>query len=221
MTANRSASPRVTVLMSAFNSAAYIDAAIGSILSQTFTDLELLIVDDGSTDATREKIAAWSDHRIRVVHNESNIGLTRSLNRGLAVARGVFIARQDADDVSHPERVARQVEFLENHPNVTVVGTQVRYIDAGGRRIAAAPWPKSTSNFAIRWQLLFDSPFVHTTVMFRRATVWDELRGYDERFVTSQDFELWSRVAAASHEMRNLADTLVDFRTAAPQERPR
>jgi Glycosyl transferase family 2 len=210
---NHAAPPRVTVLMPAFNSAAYVDAAIRSILSQTFTDFELLIVDDGSTDGTREKVAAWTDHRIRVVRNESNIGLTRSLNRGLALARGAFVARHDADDVSHPERLARQVEHLDSHDAVAVVGAQVRYIGSDGRRIGAAPWPKSTSPLAIRWQLLFDSPFVHTAVMFRHAIVWGDLRGYDETFATSQDYELWSRMAAAGHQMRNLRDVLVDFRT--------
>jgi glycosyl transferase family 2 len=205
-------SPLVSVLMAVHNGADYVDAAVESILRQRFTDFEFLIVDDGSTDDTPQRLARFTDPRIRRVRNEANLGLARSLNRGLALARGALIARQDADDVSHVSRLGEQVAFLEREPGVAVLGTQVRYIDARGRPVSVAPWPKSTSALAIRWQLLFDGPFVHASVMFRRAIVWTALGGYDESFATSQDFELWSRVGAGGHAMRNLPATLVDFR---------
>lgn len=204
--------PLVTVLMSVHNGGPYVDEAIGSILRQTFTDFEFLIVDDASTDDTPARIAAFGDPRIRVIRNDVNLGLTRSLNRGLAAALGSLVARQDADDVSHPGRLAAQVAFLEREPDVVVLGTQCRYIDSRGAPKKVAPWPKSTSNLAIRWQLLFDGPFIHTSVIFRKAVVWGELGGYDESFVTSQDFELWSRISARGHAMRNLPQALVDFR---------
>lgn len=207
------AAPRVTVLMSVHNGGTYVDEAVRSILSQTFTDFEFLVIDDGSADGTAARIEALGDPRVRLIRNEANIGLTRSLNRGLALARGALIARQDADDVSYPQRLAMQVDFLDRHPAVAVLGTQARTIDARGRAVNVAPWPKSTSEVAIRWQLLFDSPFVHTSVMFRTDVIRDELGGYNEEFTTSQDFALWSRVAAAGYSMRNLPRTLVDFRT--------
>jgi glycosyltransferase involved in cell wall biosynthesis len=198
--------------MAVYNGRAYVEEAIESILRQTFTQFEFLIIDDASTDDTTQRIDRFRDPRIRLIRNETNLGLTRSLNRGLAVARGALIARQDADDVSHESRLAAQVGFLEQQPNVVVVGAQCRYVDSRGRPRNVAPWPKSTSTMAIRWQLLFDGPFIHTSVMFRRAVIWDELGGYDESFVTSQDFELWSRVASHGFEMRNLDAKLVDFR---------
>jgi glycosyltransferase involved in cell wall biosynthesis len=207
--------PLVTVLMAVHNGAAYVDAAIDSILRQTFTNFEFLIVDDASTDDTPRRIAAFRDPRIRVVRNDVNLGLTRSLNRGLGMARGPLVARQDADDVSHAGRLAAQVAFLEREPDVVVLGTQGRYIDSRGRVRRVAPWPKSTSNLAIRWQLLFDGPFIHSSVMFRTAIIWNDLGGYDESFVTSQDFELWSRVRSRGFAMRNLPATLVDFRLHA------
>jgi hypothetical protein len=138
--------------------------------------------------------------------------LTRSLNRGLALARGTFVARQDADDISHPDRLASQVACLEQERSLAVLGTQARMIDARGRPVRAAPWPKSTANRAIRWQLIFDSPFIHASVMFRKDVIWSSLGGYDETFTTSQDFELWSRVAAAGHAMKNLPGVHVSFR---------
>ena len=204
--------PLVTVLMAVHNGIGYIDEAIGSILHQTFRDFEFLIIDDGSADGTYEKIGAYDDARIRLVRNDANIGLTRSLNRGLAMARGALVARQDADDVSHAGRLAAQVACLEQEPHVAVLGTQALMIDAGGRPVRAAPWPKSTSNRAIGWQLIFDSPFIHASVMFRKDVIWSSLGGYDETFVTSQDFELWSRVAAAGRAMKNLPAAHVSFR---------
>jgi len=206
------ANPRVTVLMAVFNGDRFVADAVQSILAQTFTDFEFLIVDDGSTDGTAAALAAFEDPRIRVIRNPVNIGLTRSLNLGLRQARGALIARQDADDRSHPARLAAQVAFLDREQDVVVLGTQGRYIDARGRERSAAPWPKSTSSLAIRWQLLFDGPFIHSSVMFRRAVVWNAFEGYDESFVASQDFELWTRLNAAGCQMRNLSATLVDFR---------
>jgi glycosyltransferase involved in cell wall biosynthesis len=204
--------PQVTVLMAVHNGAKYVDQAVGSILNQTFTDFEFLIVDDGSSDDTPKCLASYNDQRVRIVRNPTNIGLTRSLNRGLQLARGALIARQDVDDVSHPERLRTQVEFLQHEPDVVVLGAQARYIDAAGRIKHAAPWPKPTSPLAVQWQLLFEGPFIHTSVMYRKAVVWDELNGYDESFATSQDFELWLRIRNRGHLMQNLPSTLVDFR---------
>src|SRR4051794_29608800 len=120
--------PKVTVLLAVYNGERYLREAIDSILGQTFQDFEFLIINDGSTDSTREIILSYHDPRIRLVDNEDNIGQTRSLNRGLALAAGQFVARQDADDISEPERLASQVAFLEIHPEVVLLGTWYRKI---------------------------------------------------------------------------------------------
>lgn len=196
--------------MSVFNGKAFLHESVESILSQTFQDFEFVVVDDGSTDGSSELLARYPDLRLRVIRNPSNLGLTRSLNAGLAAAKGELVARQDADDRSHPERVARQVAFLDANPDVVLVGAQTRGIDRSGSPVDLSGWPKSTATMAIRWQLMFDSPFSHTSVMFRRGPV-SKLGGYNEDFRTSQDFELFSRLAV-DHDLRNLSDVLVDWR---------
>ena len=117
-------SPRVTVLMAVYNGERFLAEAVASILDQTFRDFEFLIVNDGSTDRSREIILSFGDPRIRLVDNPENIGLTRSLNRGLELAKGGLIARQDADDISLPERLEREIGFLDGNPKAAIVGSQ-------------------------------------------------------------------------------------------------
>lgn len=207
----RNHKPAVTVLMSVYNGGRFLHEAIESILQQTWTDFEFLIVDDGSTDQTREIIHDYSDARIRVIDQPANIGLAKCLNLGLRAARAPLIARQDADDRSHPERIAAQVEFMRAHPEAALAGTQVRVLNKHGRASRRPGWERAVTNSAIRFQLLFDNPFIHTSVMFKRDAVWQELGGYDETLPTGQDFDLWSRVAAR-YKVANLPATLIDYR---------
>jgi glycosyltransferase involved in cell wall biosynthesis len=204
--------PAVTVLMSVYNGRAYLREALDSLLAQTFTDFELLIVDDGSTDGSAEIVASCSDSRIRLLRNGSNLGLTRSLNLGLHAASAELIARHDADDVSEPTRLARQVNFLTRSPETALLGTQAYYINARGRRRDSGLWHKATTVAGARFQALFQNPFFHTSVMFRRAIVRDVLGGYDEILRTNQDFELWSRLLAR-FRAHNLSDVLVGQRS--------
>jgi hypothetical protein len=203
--------PRVTVLMSVYNGERYLREAIDSILTQTFADLELLIIDDASIDDSGAILRSYDDARMRIITNETNRGLTASLNAGLALANGELIARHDADDRSRPTRLAEQVAFLGAHPEIAVVGAQAAVIDEQGRRRPRLDTLRPQSSAAIRFSLMFISPMIHGAVMFRRALIRDELHGYDESFRTSQDVELWSRVAATA-PMRNLERTLLDFR---------
>jgi glycosyltransferase involved in cell wall biosynthesis len=205
------AAPAVTVLMSVYNGEKYVGEAIESILRQTWTDFEFLIVNDGSNDHTREIITSFRDERIRLLDNPVSLGLTKSLNLGLASARGALVARQDADDVSHPVRLAAQVEFMRSNPGVALVGAQARILNERGHASCRPGWERALTDTAIRFQLMFDNAFIHPSVLFRRAVVWEQLGGYDESFVTSQDFELWSRIAARYH-VRNLPQPLVDYR---------
>lgn len=200
--------PAISVILAVHNGGPLLDEAIHSILAQTFTDFELLVIDDGSTDDSYNRAAAFKDSRIRILRNETNIGLTRSLNRGLAEARGEFVARQDADDISLPGRFAAQVEFLRANRFVVLVGTSAIRINPKGGRIGTNDLP--TTHEAIRWASLVDNPFLHTSVMFRRAVV-QELGGYDEEFSVCQDYALWNKLAA-KHRVANLPDRLVMMR---------
>lgn len=201
---------RVTLLLAVHNGARYLREALDSIFSQTFTDFEALVVDDASTDDTASILASYRDERLRVVRNETNLGLTKSLNIGLSLARGEYIARHDADDRSHRERLARQVAFLDANPHVALLGTRVRLIDERGRARHAIGSHVAQSRLGVELQLLFGNPFVHSSVMFRRDVIL-AAGGYDETILYSQDFELWSRLLA-QHDCRNTGDTLLDYR---------
>ncbi len=209
MTSNRL--PTVTVLTSTYNGARFIDQAITSILSQTWTDFEFVIVNDASTDRTAEIIESFRDNRIRVLHNDVNAGVTKSLNRGLAAARGNFVAIQDHDDVSHPERLSRQVEFMAANTDVALAGTQARILNSKGRVCWRPGWSRPLNPEGIRFQSMFDNPFIHSSIMFRRDVIRDEFGGYDEKYVTGHDYDLLSRVAER-HTVRNLAEVLFDYR---------
>jgi len=204
--------PQVTVLMAVYNGKRYLREAVDSILGQTFTDFEFIIINDSSTDTSRDILSTYSDSRIRLVENEQNIGLTKSLNRGLSLARGEYVARMDADDRSHSARIQKQVAYLDAHPKVAFLGTQHSTINAKGMLMPLNTIKSPVDPLAFRWCWIFDNPIAHSTAVFRRDIVWGELGGYNENFRTSQDFELWSRVGRHNHVMCNLAEVLLDFR---------
>ena len=200
--------PEVTVLMPVYNAEGYLRQSIDSILLQRYPDFELLIINDGSTDASRKIILSCEDPRIRLIDNETNLGLVPSLNRGLSLARGTLVARQDADDISHPLRLERQVEYLRRHPEIALLGTQGRLIDQDGRPTGKLDKPQES--VSIRWFQLFDNSFIHTSVMFRQEIICGEFKGYPS-FLHCEDYELWSRVVLA-HPVANLPERLVDYR---------
>ncbi|MES2571405.1 MAG: glycosyltransferase [Verrucomicrobiota bacterium] len=201
--------PSLTVLMSVYNGARYLDAAIASILAQTHRDFEFLIIDDASTDASRSLIEAYRDPRIRLVRNPVNLGLTRSLNLGLGLASGEFIARQDADDLSAPKRLATQLAFFRNHPDAALLGSQAWLLDQHGGSRGLRDLPLEPAS--IRWANLFENPIPHSAVMFRTRIIRDEMGGYDETFGCCQDYELWSRLMTR-FPVHNLPERLVGLR---------
>jgi len=203
--------PAVSVIMPAFNAERFIDEAIRSILSQTFRDFEFLIIDDGSSDRTPAILAEYArkDPRIRVLRNEQNAGIVVSLNRGLAEARGRYVARQDADDTSFPNRIERQVAFLDEHPGVVAVTSEVLEIDAEGRTLRASR--RRGDAVSVAWRLLFHNYFYpHSAVTFRLAPV-RELGGYREAFRHCEDYDLWTRLAEVG-DLVILPDTLLRYR---------
>jgi hypothetical protein len=203
--------PTVTVLMAVYNGERYVAQAVESILAQIYGDFEFVIVDDGSTDRSREMIERYSDPRIRLVPNSENTGLAAALNRGLALSRGSLVARQDADDVSEPDRLARQVAYLEAHTDVAVVGSWYRKIDPEGRDLGLRRLPCDPLD--VRWAMLFHCPLVHSAVVFRRAALAKRGWAYDPRFAYAQDYALWSRVAEEL-PLANVAAPLVRLRVS-------
>jgi glycosyltransferase involved in cell wall biosynthesis len=197
-------SPRVSVLMAVHDGAPWVKDAVGSVLGQTLDDFELIVLDDGSTDATPELLSAITDRRLRV-ERRSHAGLTRALNAALQLARAPIVARLDADDIALPERLARQVAFLDAHPEIGVLGSAAREIDAEGRDVRVVRPPQDDG--ALRRALIRRNPMVHSTVAMRRCDV-EAVGGYDPRFVVAQDYDLWIRLAAVTR-LANLAEPLV------------
>lgn len=215
MTQAHKAPARVAVLMAVHNDAPFVGAAARSILTQTFTELELVVVDDASTDGSREIVEAIRDPRVRILRNAQNIGLTASLNRGLASIRSEYVARIDANDFALPERLAKQVAFLDAHSDVAAVGSRVSYVDRQGRPIRRALWFHResllpTGGAALDWFRMFDTPLFHPAATFRRSVV-EELGGYDDRYPLEQDADLWRRIAAR-HHLANVPERLMRIR---------
>jgi glycosyltransferase involved in cell wall biosynthesis len=197
--------PRVSVIITTFDSARFLGAALESTLSQRGVELECLVVDDASTDGTRELLARVDDERVRVLQNADNLGPYASANLALEVARGEFIARLDADDRCLPERLSRQVAFLEAHPGVGVLGGACVRIDEAGTALGLQSVPES--DLAVRLRCLLTPPFVHSTVMWRRAL---GLR-YDGAMRLAGDYELWTRALDVTRGA-NLSEPLVQYR---------
>lgn len=202
--------PPLTVLMSFHNDAPFIAAAVESVLNQTYRDFEFLLVNDASNDGSRDIVARYADSRIRLIDNPSNLRLARSLNRGLEAARGALVARLDANDVARPDRLEKQVRFLQQHPEIALVGGQYEVIDTHGRTLRRAARWRPVTELGVQWYFLFDSPFVHSAVMFRKAAV-EETGRYDPGFTWAQDADLWARLAV-HHRLTNLPDVVVSQR---------
>lgn len=190
------ATPVVSVLMSVYNGEAYLKEAIECILDQSFSDFEFLITDDCSTDQSWNILQDYAarDERILLFRNETNLGLTKSLNRGLNLARGKYIARQDGDDIALGDRFQEQVTILEQQPQTVLVSCNLDLIDETGALLPHNIY-RSCDPDLIPWYLLFLNYLGgHSQVMFRRDIVL-ELGGYREDYRYSQDYELWSRLS--------------------------
>ncbi|RMD80520.1 MAG: glycosyltransferase, partial [Chloroflexi bacterium] len=203
-------SPLVSVLMPVFNAERYVAEAIESILRQSFQDFEFIIIDDGSTDGSLDILKRYAarDPRIRLVSRE-NRGLVATLNEGIELARGQWVARMDADDIALPERLALQVRHLE-----------ATKADFCGGAVACfgdwrALWRYPLTHEACEVRLLFGVPFAHPTVMGRRE-VFDRLR-YQPEFVFAEDYDLWQRAWAAGYRLVNVPEIVLRYRVHAAQ----
>jgi glycosyltransferase involved in cell wall biosynthesis len=182
----------VTVLLPVYNAAPYIREAVDSVLAQTYKDFELLIINDGSTDGSKEILESYNDSRIRLIH-QPNMGLIKTLNKGLELAQGKYIARFDADDVCYPERLQEQVDFLNTHPDYVLIGSEADYMDDEGNFLFRYKF-KYYEDEEIRAAGFVICPAIHSAVMFLKEKVI-LAGGYDDHAVTFEDHLLWRDLA--------------------------
>jgi glycosyltransferase involved in cell wall biosynthesis len=180
--------PAITVLMPVYNAAAYVKEAIKSILHQTYNDFELLIINDGSTDQSVSVIESISDKRIVLVHNERNLGLIETLNKGFQLAKGKYIARMDADDVAQPDRLSIQLRYMEAFPECGVFGSAYQEIsvERKGKTVTF-----SDKHDLLKTVLFFNSCMSHPTVMFRKALLNEHQIRYAHEYKHAEDYALW------------------------------
>jgi glycosyltransferase involved in cell wall biosynthesis len=201
--------PKVSVVTSFYNTGSTLRASVQSILAQTFSDFEFIIVNDGSNDESAAILGEIRDPRIVSTKNDHNLGLSSSLNRAILLAQGEYVARHDADDISLPDRLALQVAFLDQNSEIGVLGGQMEVFNEAGHGLETYSLP--TSHGQIAWRLFFDRSFAHPSVMMRKQLL-KHSGGYDERLRYSQDHELWTRLVRVSR-FANLPDVLVRYQS--------
>ncbi len=182
--------PRVSVVTSVYNGEAYVEECINSILNQTFQDFEYIILNNGSTDRTPDILRRFTDPRLRVIHQD-NLGISRSLNKGIELSNYDLIARLDADDYSLPQRLEKQLTFMEQHPEIVVCGS--RFKELLGNESFTQKVRFIEKDEDIRKIISCFNPFSHSTIMIRKQA-FIESGGYDQKFEYSQDYELWVRM---------------------------
>lgn len=199
-------SPFVSVVLPAYNAGPYIAEAIQSILNQTYTNFELIVVNDCSTDTTEEQILAITDSRIRYIKNAQNSGLIYNLNLGFSLAKGKYIVRMDADDISLPTRIATQVAYMETNTFVGICGT---WFESFGSQEQVAQYEEE--NDAIKLRMLYQCHFCHPTVIIRKSVVDEHKLTYDKAFIHAEDYELWGRMAFFTG-FGNIGEVLLKYR---------
>jgi len=197
---------RVTVLMPVYNGEKYLREAMESILNQTFRDFEFLIMNDGSQDQSVNIINSYNDPRIRLIHNERNLGLIHTLNRGIEQAGGEYIARMDSDDISLPHRLSKQVDFMDRRPEIGICGAWIEYFMGLGDVIRLP-----ITDGEIKASLPVMCPLAHPTVMFRAAVVRRHGLWYSHDFPHAEDYELWRRAAGVTC-FANIPEVLLKYR---------
>lgn len=200
-----STSPLVSFVLPVYNDECHISAAISSVLRQTLDDFELLIINDGSTDGTLEHLLQFDDRRIHII-NQTKMGFSAAVNRGLNQASGVYIARMDSDDTCTPDRLSLQVDFLNRNPDHALVGSSCVIVDEAANPLVTMHAPQTDAE--IRRAMLWHNPIVHSSVLIRKQ-ILDEVGPYSERYSRiGHDYELWWRILGRSRAA-NLPSTLV------------
>lgn len=203
--------PKVSVLMPAYNAEKYIWEAIQSILDhQTYSDFEFIIIDDCSTDNTWDIIQNYADKddRILAIKNEKNLKICKTLNKGIMIAQGEYIARMDADDISMSDRFEKQVKFLDEHDDIGIVGGTMDIMDEQGKVYSKRQY--NLTDKEIRKHIFRYSPFCHPAVMIRKTTL-EKAGYYNEYGIYSEDYDLYFRIWMYS-KFANLSDTIIKYR---------
>ncbi|WP_418263506.1 glycosyltransferase family 2 protein [Flavobacterium faecale] len=203
-------SPKITVLMPVYNCELYVGEAIDSILNQTYTDFELLIIDDASKDATASIVKSYNDSRIQLIEKPINTGYTNSLNHGLKIARGEYIARMDGDDICMPERFFKQVSYLESHPETVLCATAFKVI---GREVY---FSSPEEHDAIKLAFLEGNCICHSSIMMRKATLDAHDILYDKTKEPAEDYAMWIQLLFLG-KLYILPEILVEYRVYANQ----
>ena len=201
---------KISVVMTVYNSEKYVSESIESVLNQSFSDFELIIVDDGSTDHSLDIIRRYQDDRIKLLINDRNSGICYSSNRGIAEATGEYIARIDSDDICHRERFKKQVDFLDANTDIFMCATWRNLLYEDGKLVESNE--RITKNNEIGYMLLFgNSMITHSTVMFRREQY--ERAGYSyERFIQAHDYKLWTQFIVDDKKIEIIPEVLLDYR---------
>ena len=205
--------PKISVIMPVYNGEKYLRDAIDSILNQTFADFEFIIINDCSSDSTEDIIKSYNDPRIIYVKNEKNMGVAATLNRGLDIAKGDYIARMDADDISFSHRFQMQVDFLDSNKNVGVCGSNLRIFGDG---IEERDFIYSEKDKQIRVDMIFNSAFAHPVIMMRREIVEKYNLRYDIAFEKAEDYKMWHDILKVS-EGYNIQEFLLKYRYHSSQ----
>ncbi|MFH1712580.1 MAG: glycosyltransferase, partial [Candidatus Jacksonbacteria bacterium] len=207
MQTNINEKPNITVLMPVYNGEKYLKEAIESILNQTFVDFEFLIINDGSTDNSEKITKSYKDTRIKLINNEINLGLIKTLNKGLDLANGKYIARMDQDDISLPNRLKIQVNFMDKHPEIGVSGAWAKTIGGNNKK-----YIKNYSDFEkIKTTSLFKSILIHPSVIIKKSLFNKYNLKYDENHQHAEDYELWTR-AITYFPIANIKKYLIYYR---------
>jgi glycosyltransferase involved in cell wall biosynthesis len=205
--------PKVTVVIPIYNREKYLGIAIGSILSQTFSDFELLVIDDGSTDRSTDVVRCFSDARIRLVCNNTNLGVSKARNKGIQLARGQYLAFLDSDDWACPKRLAKQTAFLDNHPDYAAVGSWIEWMSEEGEPSGRIKRKPTSPEEVAAWRLFQQG--IENSASMARIAVLREYR-HREEFDGCEDFDFWARIAA-NHKLATLPEVLVRRRMHAGQ----
>ena len=203
--------PKVSVIMPAYNAEQFIVDAINSILNQTFRDFELIIIDDCSSDKTVQKIKSFNDKRIRFFKNDSNQGVANTLNKGIEEAQGEYIARMDSDDISLPLRLEKQVQFLEMHLDIAIIGSDIEIFgyEHGFRHFSNSP-----EQFKV--DLIFNTCYAHPSVMMRRQVLMDNNFRYNPEYSKMEDYDLWVRLSQ-KYKLSSISEVLLKYRVHSGQ----
>lgn len=209
--------PLVSVIIPCYNAENFVESAVRSIMEQTYSNLEIIVINDCSSDNTGEilKRLAEEDPRIKYIENEQNLKLSKTLNKGINLAKGDYIARMDSDDISLPVRLEKQVEFMLSNKNIDIVGCNMQHMDVYSRRLLYRSHMSTEHNDIIK-KMAWKCELVHPSILAKRNFFID-LKGFNEEIAYAEDYELWIRAILLNKKFSNLDDVLLYYRIHCDQ----